>query len=99
MAKILQNHQLNNSTNTIKLLLHPQNHHKPQKTLQIPQQTSPKSQFAREPLLGRAVRPSWLLQGVAGKKVLCVEVDGTERHVAWMQPEVIDGHGSKLNHR
>ncbi|CAL1142517.1 unnamed protein product [Cladocopium goreaui] len=33
-----------------------------------------------EPLLGRAVRPSWLLQGVAGKKVLCVEVDGTERH-------------------
>eukprot|EP00435_Cladocopium_sp_Y103_P075108 s194_g54.t1 len=33
-----------------------------------------------EPLLGRAVQPSWLLQGVAGNKVLCVEVDGTERH-------------------
>ena len=37
-----------------------------------------------QPLLGEAVRPSWLLQGVAGRnQVLCVEVDGTERHETW----------------
>ena len=39
-----------------------------------------------QPLLGEAVRPSWLLQGVAGRnQVLCVEVDGTERHETWKE--------------
>lgn len=32
-----------------------------------------------EASLGEAVRPSWLLRGAAGHRVLCLEVDGTER--------------------
>ncbi|CAE7916043.1 unnamed protein product [Symbiodinium sp. KB8] len=32
-----------------------------------------------QPLLGDAVQPSWLLDGPSGRKILCIEVDGTER--------------------